>query len=114
MPFINTKVSVKITDQQEERLKTELGKAISLIGGKSETWLMLNFEDECKMYFRGDNESPTAFIEVKIFGVASGAEYNRLTSKITEIISDNLNIAPDRVYIAYQEIEYWGYNGHNF
>ena len=43
MPCIQTKVSVKMTEQQEKTIKTELGKAISLIPGKSENWLMLTF-----------------------------------------------------------------------
>lgn len=114
MPFINTKVNVKITEEQERLLKGELGKAISLIGGKSESWLMLNFEDNNRMYFKGKNEYGIAFIEVKIYGRATAAEYENFTSKVTEIYSKILDIAPEHIYVAYQEIEYWGFNGHNF
>lgn len=114
MPFINTKVNVPISKEQEETLKSKFGKAISIIPGKSESWLMLNFEDNCRMYFRGDGDTPTAFVEVKIFGGANGNDYEKLTSTITEIISDVIKIAPDRIYIKYEEVEYWGYNGHNF
>ena len=53
MPFINSKVSVALTDTQKEELKTELGKAITLIPGKSESWLMLGFEDNYSLYFKG-------------------------------------------------------------
>ncbi len=45
MPFIDSKVSVKITEEQEKELKTRLGQAISLIPGKSENWLMTGFEE---------------------------------------------------------------------
>lgn len=114
MPFINTKVNVPISVEQEEALKSKFGNAISIIHGKSEMWLMLNFEDNCHMYFRGESELPTAFIEVKIFGGASGNEYEKLTSKLTEIVSDVLKIAPNQIYIKYEEVEYWGYNRHNF
>ncbi len=114
MPFINTKVNIPISAQQEESLKSKLGKAISIIHGKSEMWLMLNFEDNCRMYFRGKNDIPTAFIEVKIFGGASGSEYSQLTSKITEIISEVMKISTDQIYIKYEEVTYWGYNGYNF
>ena len=41
MPFINSKVSVKTTEKQQKELKTRLGKAISIIPGKSESWLMV-------------------------------------------------------------------------
>ena len=43
MPFINTKYSQKITSEQETELKTALGSAVSILG-KTESWLMLGFE----------------------------------------------------------------------
>ena len=114
MPFINSKVSVEITKQQQEQLKKQLGEAISAIRGKSESWLMLNFEDNQRMYFRGSNSEPVAFIDVKIYGRAGADEYNRLAARITEIFGKILNISADHVYVAYQETEYWGYNSRNF
>ena len=114
MPFINTRVSVPITSEQETALKTQLGKAISAIRGKSESWLMLNFEDNCRMYFKGDNAKPLAFVEVKIYGSASAREYSVLTENITTILGKVLGISPDCIYVKYEEVEYWGYNGYNF
>ena len=49
MPFINTKVTTEITKEKEEVLKAELGKAITLIG-KGEAYLMLGFEDNCRLW----------------------------------------------------------------
>lgn len=114
MPFINTKTNVSITSENEKNLKTKLGQAISIIRGKSESWLMLNFEDNSRLYFRGDGDTPCAFIEVKIYGSASSQEYNDLTDKITEIISSELDISPSQIYVKYEEVEYWGYSGHIF
>ena len=57
MPYINSKVSVQITKEQETEIKTALGEAIRLIPGKSEQWLMIGFEDSVSMYFRGDNRN---------------------------------------------------------
>ncbi len=114
MPFINTKTNVTITPDNEISIKTKLGQAISIIRGKSEGWLMLNFEDNSRLYFRGDGDTPSAFIEVKIYGAASSDEYEALTEKITEIISSELNISPSQIYIKYEEVTYWGYGGHNF
>lgn len=112
MPFIDTKTNVKITKEQETALKTGFGKAISLIG-KSEAWLMLNFESGCSMYFKGD-DSPCAIAEVKLYGSASQSAYNALTAKLTELLSSTLSISPSRIYVKYDEIEYWGMGGHNF
>ncbi|MBP3273955.1 MAG: hypothetical protein J6L93_03015, partial [Butyrivibrio sp.] len=66
MPFIDSKVSVKVTPKQRKELKERLGQAISLLPGKSESWLMIDLSDEQDMYFRGDGEQPTAFIGVSI------------------------------------------------
>ena len=57
MPFINSKVNVKTTLKQRQDIKERLGKAISIIPGKSESWLMLDLEDDQNMYFRGDTYS---------------------------------------------------------
>ena len=43
MPFINSKISVTVTNEQEQEIKTRLGQAIQTIPGKSESWLMVGF-----------------------------------------------------------------------
>ncbi len=80
MPFINSKVSVQITPEQETQLKARLGQAISLIPGKSEQWLMTGFQDNYHLYFRGDKSDPIAFIEVQIYGTPSASSMDQLTS----------------------------------
>ena len=114
MPFINTKVTVPVSKEKELAIKAAFGKAITAIRGKSEAWLMVCIEDNCRMYFRGEGDLPCAFIEVKLYGKASGEEYELLTEKLSDIISRNLNINSDRIYIKYDETAYWGFNGHNF
>jgi phenylpyruvate tautomerase PptA (4-oxalocrotonate tautomerase family) len=114
MPCIQTKVNVEITKEKEEILKSKFGKAIELIPGKSESWLMLSFEDDCKLYFMGTSEPGIAFVEVKLFGKAGNDAYDKLTAAITEILKQELNISPSRVYIKYEEVSHWGWNGSNF
>ena len=113
MPYISTKTNVKISADNEARMRAALGKAIEAIRGKSERWLMLSFCDEVRMAFSGDT-SPTAMIEVEIFGSASSEEYADLTAKITDIISSELSISLDRIYVKYEEIDTWGWSGENF
>ena len=95
MPFISTKTNVSISKDQETALKTQFGSAISLIG-KSEAWLMLDFQDDCKLWFKG-SDSPAAIAEVKLYGRASAASYDALTAKLTEIISSVLGIPAGRI-----------------
>lgn len=114
MPCIQTKVNVPLSAEQKEVLKTELGKAINLIPGKSENWLMLTFEDNCSIYFQGNGEIPAAFVEVKIYGKTNSEVYQKMTVAITDIFNQHLQIEPSRIYIRYEETAYWGWNGNNF
>lgn len=114
MPFINSKVSVKTTDEQQKELKTRLGQAISIIPGKSESWLMVNLEDDCRMFFRGDDSEPVAFVCVNIYGNADEEAFGRMTAEITKIYGEVLGVKPDHMYIKYAASMDWGWNGSNF
>lgn len=114
MPFINSKLNCSITDKQKAVIKEKLRKAISIIPGKSEAWLMLGFEDDYSLYFKGKDFEKLAFIEVKLFGKAEKAAYDELTAAICEIYKEVLGIPKDCIYITYEEISNWGWNGTNF
>ena len=114
MPFINSKISVKITKEQEEIIKKKLGKAISIIPGKSENWLMVGFEDGYNLYFKGEKFEKIAFVEVKIFGHASSNDFEKLTKEICNIYEEVLGISKDKIYVKYEEVSQWGWNGSNF
>jgi phenylpyruvate tautomerase PptA (4-oxalocrotonate tautomerase family) len=114
MPFINSKVSVKLTENQKKNLKSQLGQAITCIPGKSESWLMVGIQDNYELYFQGNQNGPTAFVEVRIFGHASPADYDRMTAALCKIYENELGIPKDRIYVTYQEVEHWGWNGGNF
>jgi phenylpyruvate tautomerase PptA (4-oxalocrotonate tautomerase family) len=114
MPYISTKSNVVISKEKEIIIKEKLGKAIELIPGKSESWLMCAFDGEQSLYFKGDGDCNIAFIEVKIFGKSTKEAYAALTGKITEIVSEELNISSDKIYVKYEEVTVWGWNGVNF
>ena len=114
MPFIDSKVSVKITEEQEKELKSRLGQAIALIPGKSEYWLMTGFEDNYHLYFRGENSEPMAYVEVRLFGGPDEEAFSAMTAEITKIFGEVLGIAPDHMYIRYMATTDWGWNGSNF
>lgn len=113
MPYIKTTTNVGVSADKEKIIKQKLGKAIEIIPGKSERWLMLSINPDVKMYFHGDEDN-MAFVEVSIFGKASSQNYQALTVEITKILGEELGIAPDFVYIKYEENSYWGWNGSNF
>ena len=114
MPFIDAKISKKITKDEEVELKTRLGRAIAVIPGKSEQWLMAGFKDDYHLYFRGDDSEPIAFIEVSVYGGPDREAFNRMTAELTKIFGDVLGIAADHIYVKYSPTADWGWNGGNF
>lgn len=114
MPFIDLKTTAHLTKETETDLTKALGKAIEALPGKSETWLMLSFTGDAHMAFRGTTDGGVAMFEVKIYGKASPADYDRLTKKLCAIAAEKLGIAGDRVYVKYEETEHWGFDGYNF
>jgi len=113
MPFINVKTNASVSADKAEVIKSQLGQAITAIPGKSEGWLMVGIEPEYKLWFKGSDEA-AAMVEVSIYGSASDNALNTLTSHITGILTDQLGISSDRIYVKYAETDKWGWNGSNF
>jgi len=114
MPFINARVTCKVSSKSELRIKEALGKAISILPGKSEEWLMVGIQENYHLYFQGNQDSDSAFIEVKVYGKASKEDYDNLTKRITDIFHSELAIPCERIYVEYEETPYWGFDGANF
>ena len=113
MPFIDVKTNAKMMEETKTLLKTELGKAITAIPGKSETWLMVRVEDNAAMYFKGD-AAPCAMFDVAIFGSTSDSAYDELTARICRISEEILSVPAARTYVKYSETGHWGWNDMNF
>lgn len=111
MPFISTRVNCPVDQAQEKELARRFGRDIALIPGKTEDWLMLQFEDNCRMYFKGDCSQKLAFVKVMLYGKAGGGAYDDLTRAITQSLGDVLGISADKTYVEYETTEHLGWNG---
>ena len=63
MPFIDSKITVSLTPEKEEAVKTKLGEAIQILN-KSETYLMVGFEDNYDLYMGGSKLDKGAYVSV--------------------------------------------------
>lgn len=111
MPYINIRSNFNIEDNKKLAIKSALGELVTIIG-KSEQWLMIGFEQQTYMYFKGENV-PMAMIEVSMYGGASPEALNEFTRQITTLISDTCYIDDKRIYVSYMMTPYWGWNGSN-
>lgn len=114
MPYINSTLTVKLTDERKDAIKSKLGQIISEIPGKSEEWLMVGFNDNHTLYFRGDKKEKAAFVEIKIFGTADKKHKEAITSKVSSLFEEELAIPKDSIYIIFDEVKDWGWNGNMF
>lgn len=113
MPFIDSKITVKITPAQKEEIKTELGRLIGTLN-KSEDYLMVGIEDSYDLWLGGKKLDKGAYVAVSLFGNAPRENYDRLTGQICGLLSEKLGIPGSAVYVTYHPVSEWGWNGKNF
>lgn len=114
MPFIHAKTNIDISAEKQKVLKSRLADAMSAsFPGKTENWLMIQFDTACSMYFAGSDE-PCLLVHMDIFGSQSDASYDKMTAAVCDLISGECGIPADRIYVKYSEVEHWGWNGGNF
>ncbi len=111
MPFLVSKVNIPVSSDQEQELKARLGKAIELVPGKSEEYLFLCVEDQCRLWLRGDNSRPMGYLTVSIFGNEGHAGHREFTAAVTDIYRDLFEIAPKDFYIKFDDIAAWSAGG---
>jgi len=113
MPFIDSKITLEVSEEKKERLKEEFGRAVSIIH-KPESFLMLGFEDSYDLYMGGKKLEKGAYVSVSLFGDSTAEAYAKLTEKLCEILKKELDIPGEAVYVTYHGIHDWGWNGNNF
>ena len=113
MPFINTKTTVSLSTSKKESLTKEITGITRECLGKGENWVMTGYEDNASLSFQGST-SDAAYVEVKTFGTPSAAGLGQMTARLCTLLSAELAIPADRIYIAYYPTNAWGWNGGNF
>lgn len=110
MPYIHASISEKLSDQQNSDLKSELGRIIGILPGKSESVLMLRIDDNCRMSFRGE-EGECAFLAVHLYRNSPEAEKKKFASEAVSQICRITGLDKDRVFMTLQEHGSWVASG---
>ncbi len=111
MPYINSDLTLKLSEDKKDIIKEKLGKLIEILPGKSEEWLFVGFNDEKTLYFRGKKLDRGAVVEVKVLGSAARSAKDKLTKEICKLYKEELGIDPENIYVIFHDINEWGYNG---
>lgn len=113
MPFIDARLSMKLSKEKEEVLKTRFGKAITLLN-KPEEYLMIGFKDQYDLYFAGSKLEKGAYVAVSLYGEATAEAYEKMTAEVCGILKEELGIPGKGIYVTYHSVYNWGWNGTNF
>lgn len=113
MPFIDSKVTLSMTQEKKEAVKTALGQAVTTLN-KSEGFLMVGFDDDYTLYMGGKELEKGAFVSVSLFGNLQSLACEKMTEQICDIYEKELGIPKDAVYVTYAGVKDWGWNGRNF
>ncbi len=113
MPYIDAKISCSVTPDQKDALKTELGKAISLLD-KPESFLMIGIQDKYDLYFGGVRMEKGAYVSIAMLGEPAREKDEAMTARVTELLQEILDIPARFIYVSYQGIRDWGWRGKLF
>ncbi len=113
MPFIDSKITLPVSQEKRDTIKSQLGKAVSILN-KPESFLMVGIEDNYDLYMGGKKLEKGAYVEVSLFGNASKTAYENMTAEICSLYERELGIPGNSVYVTYHGVNDWGWNGQNF
>jgi phenylpyruvate tautomerase PptA (4-oxalocrotonate tautomerase family) len=110
MPYISITVGQKLSALQRQMMKTEFGRLISILPGKTEPDLIVNIHDGGAVYM-GGAEVPCVFIDLRVYGKADEEAKKRFAEEIFAYITHVLGIPPEHQYLTISEHDHWGYDG---
>lgn len=117
MPVIIIKsTTIKPPAAVKEQVHELVEEVLSKILKKSRDYVMSILEFDQSISFAGKNSTPSSYVEIKNIGKLTQETTEALSREITNIISKNFEVRPERVYIEFQQSErhMWGWNGGTF
>jgi phenylpyruvate tautomerase PptA (4-oxalocrotonate tautomerase family) len=110
MPYVSVTIGRKLDDGQKDALKSELGRLITIIPGKTEPDLFVHIQDEGAVYF-GGTRSPSVYVDVRVYTKTPAAAKQRFVREVCAFIAREFGIPPERQYLTISEYDNWGYDG---
>ena len=116
MPLIIVHCSTELKKDTLHSLSSSLTELTAQVLDKSVDFVMTVFQKTELQSFGLDTDSPSLFIEVKNVGALSAETTSALSSKISALCSELINVQSSRIYIDFQESprHLWGWNGKTF
>lgn len=115
MPLLKITTNSQARDIAPAELQRDLASKAAELVGKKLDYVMTSLEFLDHMTFAGTDE-PAAYLEFKNIGTLDAELTEKLSDLFCHAMGTHLNVAPERVYIEFQEAQrhQWGWNHRNF
>ena len=110
MPYIAINTVQELDSNQKEKIKAELGRIMSIIPTKTEAGLIIDFSGGHTLY-KGGLEIYGAFIDLRLFRKSELEFKEKYCVEVFELLSRELGIKKEHMYLTIGEYENWGSNG---
>ena len=114
MPYIEAKLSVKLDDNQKNKLQSKLTDLVASAFSKPKAYVMAGIEDDKSLYMGEKKLDKGAYISISLLGSTSKPVCQTLTKNICNVLSTDYDIDGANVYITYHPEDLWGWNGSMF
>lgn len=111
MPYLNIVTNQSVDD--EAAFIATASQTVAKAASKPESYVMIALEAKASMSMSG-NDAPAAFLDYRALGLPS--DRKAFSDTLCTLISDQLDIAGDRIYISMTDSERqnWGWNHDTF
>lgn len=110
MPYMSMSTSKTLSKEQKDRLKSEFGRLVSLIPGKSEGVLMVAVNDGYTMYHKGE-EADCIHLDIRLFGNAEASDKERFALELFKVLEAETGVLKDNTIINFLEFTNWASRG---
>ena len=110
MPYIAINTTQNLSAAQKEKIKSELGRLITIIPTKNEAGLLIDFSGPRTIYKAGA-QVDGAFIEIRLYHKSDFEAKKKFTEETFALLSRELGLKNENMYLNILEFDNWGSGG---
>jgi phenylpyruvate tautomerase PptA (4-oxalocrotonate tautomerase family) len=110
MPYIAVNTTEKLSPAQQEAVKNGLGRLINIIPTKTEAGLLVDFSGG-RSFYRAGALVKSAYIEVRLYQPSEFEVKKKFTEEVFSLLSRELGIETNNMYLNIIELDHWGGGG---
>ena len=110
MPYIAINTSLKLSEAQMEKIKTELGRLITIIPSKTEAVTMVDFSDG-RTFYKAGEKIDGALIELRLWSKSEFEAKKKFIEETFQLLSRELGLKEINMSLNVFEFDDWGSGG---